>query len=53
MSASSGLNVTAVAVVEEQVLGKFLVQTQAEAEAGVVLWHGPVSLLTLCRPIWM
>ena len=41
------------AVVEEQVLGKFLVQTQAEAEAGVVLWHGPVSLLTLCRPIWM
>ena len=51
MSQSSGLNVTAVAVVEEQVLGKFLVQTQAEAEAGVVLWRGPASLLPSYRPI--
>ena len=49
MSASSGLNVTAVAVVEEQVLDRFLEQTQEEAEVEVVLCRGLVSLLTLCR----
>ena len=49
MSQSSGLNVTAVAVVEEQVLDRFLEQTQEEAEAEAAQWRGPASPLTLCH----